>query len=169
MMMKLSADKAVAPLTGRAVLIWLLAFFGVIITVNMIMMKLAAETLPGTEVDSAYRASLAYQSEIAAAREQSERDWRVTADVVRTEDGLVRVNVIARDRQGVPVSRTAFAATLARPADKRADRSVALTADGAGVYHGVLQHVSAGQWDLTIEASDAGGRVFRSIHRVVLQ
>ena len=55
------------PLTGRKVLFVLLAFFGVVIGVNMIMMRLAIQTLPGTDVDSAYSASLAYENEIAAA------------------------------------------------------------------------------------------------------
>ena len=47
-----------SPLTGRKVLLMLVAFFGVVIGVNVIMMKLAIQTLPGTEVDSAYSASL---------------------------------------------------------------------------------------------------------------
>jgi len=42
------------PLTGAKVLFMLLAFFGVVIGVNMIMMRLAIQTLPGTDVDSAY-------------------------------------------------------------------------------------------------------------------
>src|SRR5262249_9508445 len=62
------------PLTGRKVLIMLVAFFGVVIGVNMTMMKLAILTLPGTEVDSAYTASLGYEKEIAAAHDQTARD-----------------------------------------------------------------------------------------------
>jgi nitrogen fixation protein FixH len=49
------------PLTGRMVLIILLAFFGTVIGVNVTMMKLAIATLPGTEVDSAYSASIGYE------------------------------------------------------------------------------------------------------------
>jgi len=61
------------PLTGRMVLVMLLAFFGVVIGVNVTMMKLAIATLPGTEVDSAYSASLGYEKEIVAARAQAAR------------------------------------------------------------------------------------------------
>ena len=43
----------------------MVAFFGVVIGVNIVMMRLAIQTLPGTEVDSAYSASLAYEKEIA--------------------------------------------------------------------------------------------------------
>jgi len=49
------------PITGRKVLFMMVAFFGVVIGVNLIMMRLAIQTLPGTEVDSAYSASLAYE------------------------------------------------------------------------------------------------------------
>ncbi len=39
------------PITGRFVLICLIVFFGLIIAINVVMMKLAIETLPGTDVD----------------------------------------------------------------------------------------------------------------------
>ncbi len=55
------------PLTGRMVLVMLVAFFVVVFGVNGLMMTLAVQTLPGTEVDSAYSASLAYEKEIGAA------------------------------------------------------------------------------------------------------
>ncbi len=71
------------PLTGRMVLFMLVAFFGVVIGVNMIMMRLAIQTLPGTEVDSAYSASLAYEKEIAAAHDQNARNWKVNAHIQR--------------------------------------------------------------------------------------
>src|SRR5262249_43626711 len=88
------------PLTGRMVLFYLLAFFGTVIGVNMLMMKFAIDTLPGTEVDSAYRASLAYESEIAAARDQNRRNWKVDAHVERRADGAATVRLDARDANG---------------------------------------------------------------------
>ena len=75
------------PLTGRKVLFMLVAFFGVVIGVNMTMMKLAIVTLPGTEVDSAYSASLAYEKEIMAARDQDARNWKIDAHVQRSGQG----------------------------------------------------------------------------------
>ena len=72
------------PLTGRKVFLMLVAFFGVVIGVNMVMMRFAIQTLPGTEVDSAYSASLAYEKEIATARDQSARNWKVDAHVERS-------------------------------------------------------------------------------------
>ncbi len=156
------------PLTGRTVLIWLIAFFGVVFGVNLLMAKLALDTLSGTEVDSAYQASLAYNREISAARAQAERHWRVGAHVERDADQHARVRVEARDADGAPLSGIAFSARLARPTDKRADRMVALAERESGVYRGEAADVGEGQWDLIIEADRGEERVFLSRNRVVL-
>src|SRR5436305_11824380 len=86
------------PLTGRKVLVMLLAFFGVVIGANLAMMRLAIQTLPGTEVDSAYSASLAYEREIGAARDQDARHWKVDAHIARASGGGAAVELEARDR-----------------------------------------------------------------------
>ena len=49
---------ATKPLTGTKVFLMLVAFFGLVIGVNVTMMKLAIATLPGTDVDSPYAAGL---------------------------------------------------------------------------------------------------------------
>src|SRR3954453_20114555 len=111
------------PLTGRKVLFMLLAFFGIVIGVNMIMMKLAIQTLPGTEVDSAYSASLAYESEIAAAHDQNARNWKVDARIARDSAGGATVQLEARDNNGTPMSGLKFQGRFERPTNRRADKS----------------------------------------------
>src|SRR5476651_654585 len=113
------------PLTGGKVLFMLIAFFGVVIGVNAIMAKLAIQTLPGTEVDSAYSASLAYENEIAAAHDQNARNWKVDARVQRGADGGATVQVEARDDSGKPMSGLTFQGRFERPTDRRADQPVA--------------------------------------------
>ncbi len=156
-------------LTGRVVLIWLLAFFGVVIGVNLTMMTLAIDTLPGTEVDSPYAAGNAYNQELNAARAQAARHWRVGAHVERLADGGASVRVEARDAEDAPLTGVAFTARLARPIDKRADRVVELSDRGTGVFRGAAEDVPPGQWDLIIEADRGSERVFLSRNRVVLQ
>lgn len=157
------------PLTGRVVLACLVAFFGTVIGVNMLMMKFAIDTLPGTEVDSAYRASLAYQDEIAAAGEQSRRRWKVDAHVERSADGAATVRLDARDANGTPLSGLKFSGRLERPTDKRVDRALELAESGIGTYRGSAADVLPGQWDLVIEGEGRGGaRLFLSRNRVIL-
>src|SRR3954454_11967996 len=130
------------PLTGRKVLVMLLAFFGVVIGANLIMMRLGIQTLPGTQVDSAYSASLAYEREIAAARDQNARDWKVDAHIARDASGGASVLVEARDHDGKPVSGLKFIGRFERPADRRGDQPVALTEAGSGSYRGTAGSVA---------------------------
>src|SRR5215813_12751715 len=135
------------PLTGRTVLVCLIAFFGTVIVVNMLMMK----------VDSAYRASLAYRNEISAADEQSRRNWKVDAHVERRADGAAIVRLDGRDANDKPLSGLKFSGRLERPTDKRVDRAVELAESGIGSYRGSAIDVLPGQWDLVIEGEARGG------------
>jgi nitrogen fixation protein FixH len=156
------------PLTGRKVLFMLVAFFGVVFGVNFLMMKLAIDTLPGTEVDSAYSASLAYEKEIAAAHDQDARAWKVDAHVQRGTDGGATVQVEARDNNGVPMSGLTFQGRFERPTDRRSDQPVGLTEVGGGIYRGSAPLIAPGQWDLVLEGDAAGQRMFLSKNRVLL-
>ncbi|MET0707675.1 MAG: FixH family protein [Tardiphaga sp.] len=159
---------AAKPLTGRTVLICLIAFFGVVIGANLTLAKFAIDSLPGTEVDSAYSASLAYTGEIAAAREQAGRGWKVNAHVERTAAGHADVRIEARDRNGNVISGLTFTGRLERPADRRADRPVELVDAGNAVYRGQVAALPAGLWDLVLEGEANGRRMFLSKNRVVL-
>ncbi len=156
------------PLTGRKVLLILIAFFGVVIGVNVTMMQLAIRTLPGTEVDSAYSASLGYEKEIAAARDQARRNWQVDAHLTRDADGRAMLQVEARDQGGRPVTGLKFLGTFERPTDKRADLAVGLSEVGIGIYRGSLEGVAPGQWDLVLEGDGSAGRLFLSKNRLML-
>jgi nitrogen fixation protein FixH len=156
------------PLTGRTVLVVLIAFFGVVFGVNFLLMKLAIDTLPGTEVDSAYSASLGYEKEIAAARDQNARNWKVNAHIQRGADGAATLQVEARDNSGQPMSGLKFAGRFERPTDRRADQPVSLAEVGIGVYRGTTPVIAPGQWDLVLEGDAAGQRMFLSKNRVLL-
>jgi nitrogen fixation protein FixH len=156
------------PLTGRKVLFMLVGFFAVVFGVNFLMMKLAIDTLPGTEVDSAYSASLAYEKEITAAHDQSARDWKVDAHIARGADGGATLQVEARDASGKPMSGLKFQGRFERPTDRRADQPVELAEMGIGIYRGSAPLIASGQWDLVLEAVSAGRRMFLSKNRVLL-
>jgi nitrogen fixation protein FixH len=164
-MQKSSVSK---PLTGRQVLLMLVAFFGVVIGVNVTMMKLAILTLPGTEVDSAYTASLGYEKEIMAAHDQDARHWQVDAHVQRGANGGATLEVQARDGSGRPMTGLKFQGRFERPTDKRADLPVELAEVGIGVYRGSASSIAPGQWDLVLEGDAAGRRMFLSKNRVLL-
>jgi nitrogen fixation protein FixH len=161
-------SSAARPITGRFVLIAVVSFFAVVIGVNMVMMRLAIATLPGTEVDSAYSASLAYQKEIEAAHRQNQRDWKVGAHIERQVDGTARLSVDAKAQDGAPLAGLSVFGRLERPTDRRVDQVFVMVESGGGGYRGAAQGVAAGLWELVIEADRDGQRLFLSRNRVVL-
>lgn len=159
---------ATKPLTGTKVFLMLVAFFGIVIGVNVTMMKLAIATLPGTDVDSPYAAGLTYDREISAAQDQAARKWKVSAHIERRADGNAVLQVEARDAADQPLTGLKFGGRLERPTDKRADLAVELAEAGIGIYRGNAAFVAPGQWDLVIEGDAKGERVFLSRNRVIL-
>ncbi len=159
--------KAVRPITGRFVLFACIGFFGVVATVNAVMMTLAIRTMPGLDVANGYVASQAMNREIAAMRSQTERDW--TADIATgLTDKVAPISIVLTDKAGKPVTGLSVKARLAHPALTRADHSGALIERRPGVYAADFPDVQAGAWTLIVEASQSGERVFTSRNRVIL-
>lgn len=155
-------------LTGRTVLICLVAFFAVVGGVNAVMIRAAVSTFGGVETESAYRAGLAFAKETAAAQAQDELHWDVKAALLPAGAGATRLEVIARDAAGQRLRGLQAVARLAHPADRREDRDVPLIEEYAGTFAGSVD-APAGQWDLVIELTRGGQPVFRSKNRVRLQ
>jgi nitrogen fixation protein FixH len=159
-------EKPPRPLTGRMVLLYLVAFFGVVFAVNGVMIHEALSTLSGLDTDSAYQAGLQYEREVALAKAQDARRWHVDAKVTPAAAGA-RLDITARDAAGQLLSGLEAAAIFERPTDRRLDQDVALVEDGGGRFHGSAA-LEPGQWDLIIEFSRQGEQLFRSRNRVVL-
>jgi nitrogen fixation protein FixH len=154
------------PLTGRMVLICLLAFFGVVSLANAIMIRAAMTTFSGLETASAYQAGQNFEHEAEAARAQQERHWQVRASV-RPADGKTLIEIDARDAAGLPLAGLEATMQLQHPTDRRADQAVSLSEETSGHFRGTAAPLT-GQWDVLIDLSRGGERVFRSLNRVVL-
>ena len=153
--------------TGRMVLAGLVAFFGLVAGVNAIMIHAAVSTFGGVETDSSYRAGLAFAREAATVAAQDARHWSVTAKAALEGNATV-VEVTARDASGQPLANLVATASLLHPTDRRADHAVSLVSEAAGSLRGETV-AAAGQWDLVIELSRGGERLFRSKNRVWLR
>ena len=153
-------------LTGRKVLMMLVAFFGVVIAVNVVMVHAAISTFGGVDTPSSYQAGLVFEAEEAAAREQASRDWNVTATLAPAGDGQT-VTIDVLDEAGRAVSGAAVTAKLAHPIDERRDVAVALQETAPGRYSGTAG-ATAGRWILDLEVAKGGVRLFRSRNRVMV-
>jgi nitrogen fixation protein FixH len=157
------------PLTGRAVLVSLLAFFGVVIGVNGVMMALAIGTMPGLESEKPYQAGMTYNAEIETARAQAARRWTVASHVGRNAHGRATARVEANDAAGAPVGGLTITVRLIRPTDQRSDRAMRLGEREPGSYVGEAADVAPGVWDVEFEAARASERLFRSRNRIILE
>jgi len=150
------------------VLVGLLAFFGVVVGANGMLVHKALSTFGGVETDSSYRAGQLFERDVAMAKAQDAQHWQVEAQVTPAADGSALLDIVARDEAGLAVAGIAATATFERPTDRRLDRSVAVSEDKPGHFRGSAA-ISPGQWDLVIELSRQGERQFRSKNRIVLR
>jgi nitrogen fixation protein FixH len=155
-------------ITGWMVLGFMLAFFAIIIGVNVFMAHAAISTFGGVETASSYHAGKMFERDVAMAKAQDAQHWQVDASVNRAADGTMRLDITARDEAGAPVSGLTATAQFERPTDRRLDRTIAVRPNGPGHFVGGAD-LAVGQWDLIIELSRHDERLFRSKNRVFLK
>lgn len=154
-------------LTGRMVLAILAGFFGVMLVVNFIFATYAVKTFSGLDSDNPYDAGLAYNREIAAAKAQSDLGWSV--DLTRTPDaGATQITVTVKDKAGEPVRDLDVALHFYFPATRKLDRQIAASAIADGVYSGAAPLVS-GRWDVEVDLTRNGERLFRSRNPLIVE
>jgi len=154
--------------TGLTVLLWLVAFFGVVFVVNGIMVKAATSTFGGVETSSSYKAGQMFEQEVARAEKQDAQHWQVAGTLTRDKAGEAVLDITARDERGAPVTGLSAKARLAHPADERLDHVIALAGAGAGEFRGQTA-APAGQWELIVDLYRDDDRVFRSRSKIVLK
>lgn len=149
-MMKLGVVKR--PFTGRHMAAILVAFFAVVVGVNMLMARFAISTFGGTVVDNSYVASQKFNGWLAEARAQKALGWRMAAE--RGAQGRLVVTLVGRDGGPVDARVTGEARHplgLAAPLALRFDRM----ADGRWISTAALPQ---GRWALTLEAAQGETR-----------
>ncbi|WBK01495.1 FixH family protein [Methylocystis parvus] len=156
------------PLNGWKVLAMMVGFFLCVGAVNGVMIYKAVKTFSGEVTPHPYEKGLAYNQDIARAREQAARDWRVEARVTRLPTGETEFRVTARDADGVEITGVEMSGLLAAPADLSKDLRVTLVETAPGRFSGKVK-APAGQRDLVLTASRGGEEVFRSRSRIEVE
>ena len=153
-------------LTGRHVVAILGLFFLVMFAANIALIYFALHTLHGSELENPYDASQAFNGQIAEARAQAEREWKVDV-MTRAEGEGERIMVEFRNRDGGPIPDLEVTARFKHPFDAALDREARLASDGLD-YEGVATPVRPGRWLLVIEARRGPERVYRSENKIVV-
>ncbi|MCU0838816.1 MAG: FixH family protein [Rhodospirillales bacterium] len=142
-----------------------------VIAVNMVLVAAAIGTFPGLETADHYRKGLAYNTNLAAARAQSERGWQAaivfdadaSAALSGRHAGALSVRFV--DRNGAPLDGLAVSALMTRPAKAGYDLEVPLASVGGGLYRAEVSLPLPGHWQARILAAASGDR-FQTTQRI---
>jgi nitrogen fixation protein FixH len=140
------------PFTGRHIAAILVAFFAVVIAVNVFMARNAIATFGGVVVENSYVASQNYNKWLDEAAREQALGWKAVA----TRDAAGRVSVVLSgpraDDAGMTLSGDAW-----HPLGRLPDQPLRFhrQADGAWLSDGALP---AGRWKLRLEAADGKQR-----------
>lgn len=149
--------------TGRHMLMVMLAFFGVIIAVNMVMATFATSTWTGLIVKNSYVASQDFNKKLAKARAQDALGWTSSAKLDGRDLALT-----LKDAKGRSLRDLNVVAKVYRPVAEAEDHDVALTERSAGVY-GANVDLGAGLWEVAIMATGRGDVAYEQIFRFIVK
>lgn len=139
--------------TGRHMAAIMVAFFAVVIAVNLVMARLAGATFGGVVVDNSYVASQHFNHWLDEAAAQKALGWK--ADARRAADGRLTITV-----SGVPEGHAVLTAVARHPLGRAPDRELAFARLSDGRFRS-LEALPAGRWRLRI-AVQAHNRLWRT-------
>lgn len=146
-------------LKGWHVLTVLLAFFAIVIGVDVAFSVIAMRTFPGEDVKRSYVQGNHYNETLAARARQAKLGWRATAEIA-ARGGQRAIVVTFHDAAGAPLNDLKVTGGLRRPATADADRLLTFSPAQAGardgVYVATAPGLAAGVWDLQATAARGG-------------
>lgn len=152
-------------LTGRHVLITTLAFFGIVIAVNVAFVYVALSSWTGLTDHDSYRTGLSWNRTLERDAAQKTLGWSsaVATRVVRAADGgrSLGVTLTLRDAGGRPVAGLAVAGEARHPVIEADDRKLEFVEIEPGVYAATAGLPGAGDWELKLVAARPQGTEFR--------
>jgi nitrogen fixation protein FixH len=152
-------------LTGRGVLLWLGAFFGIIFATNAYYITIAVKSFSGEDEQKPYLQGVEYNDTLARRALQKKLDWRAAVAASRLPSGNVRIEVDLVQASGAPEIGARLAGELRHPANENRDRTLDLREAAPGRYQADLANVSTGSWDVMVN-SGAKDAPFEAVRRV---
>lgn len=146
---------------------WLIVgFFGIVVLANGVMVYLALASFTGLATDHAYLRGLAYNRVLAAERAEEALGWTVSVAFVPAGEGRGRIVAQATDAAGLPLEGADVVATLVRPTQEGYDMTVALAAEGGGIYAAGVELPLPGLWEIRTQIARRSD-VFRTALRTL--
>lgn len=137
---------------------WLfVAFFGVVIAVNAVMMHFAFSTWTGVQTEQHFIKGIKYNEDLAGARAQAERGWKVEPEFTATDALKGIVAVTLHDKHGNLLQGAKVKVAFIRPTSQGHDVRMDLPYLGEGRYGAPVELSLPGQWDLRVEIEHSTG------------
>jgi nitrogen fixation protein FixH len=149
--------------TGKHMLLIMLAFFGVIIAVNLTMATFASTSWTGFVVKNSYVASQQFNEKAEWGRAQAALGWAGTLVV---DGSAIRYRLV--DRAGEPILLSSVNAIFRRPTSDSEDHTFVLEAGSEG-WHSADSVLRDGVWIVEIDAEAGIEQPYRDVRRIVLK
>lgn len=145
--------------TGRHMTVILVAFFAVVIAVNVTMARFALSTFGGKTVENSYVASQHYNEWLQRARAQDRLGW----DAIIALDATRRV-LLTICKDGVALDGVRVAATIHHPVGRTAPAALRFERAAGGALRSV-EPLAVGRWrlDLTVRRGADEARYRRDV------
>ena len=137
--------------TGRHMLFLAVGFFGVIISVNVLMAVVSSTSWTGLVVQNSYVASQEFEEKRIAHEKQTAAGWQASFTYA---PGIAQL--IVRDGAGNPVDLGPVTVLINRPVGGHDDEKLTLNRSADGTYAGAVA-LAEGVWDVVATATTDTG------------
>lgn len=151
---------SVKKFTGYHATAIIVAFFAVVVSVNMVMARFALSTFSGTVVDNSYVASQKYNDWLAQARTQQAHGWTVSPALRKADRACITITTA----DGVPLQGATMSGVAEHPIGQADPFEISFAQTASGEFRSV-ETLPAGRWKLKIiiTQDDKDMRVVRDI------
>tara|TARA_R110000824_G_scaffold211072_5_gene397056 strand:- start:7197 stop:7673 length:477 start_codon:yes stop_codon:yes gene_type:complete len=146
--------------TGYHAAAMIVAFFAVVVVVNLVMAQFALSTFSGTVVDNSYVASQKYNKWLEQARDQKEYGWTVSPALRKADKASITITTA----DGTALQEATVTGIAEHPIGQSDPFEISFTQAGTGEYQSV-QTLPEGRWKLkiVITRDDKSMRVVQDI------
>ena len=158
--MMTAKTKASGSFTGWHMLAIMLAFFGVIIVVNLIMAYNAINSWSGFVVKNSYVAGQEFNEKSNIGKQQAALEWQVEESY---SDGIFSYQL--RDKNGEAIDVIGASALFKRPVGDAQDTLTNLDVSGPGLMSAPVQ-LDDGAWIMEINTNAGLEHPYRDVKRI---
>lgn len=130
----------------KMILVYFIAFFGVVIAVNAVFITLAISTHSGVVTENAYQKGIDFNQALAQAKSQPEM-----IDNFSFENGTLAWQLNSQHQK--PLENAQVTARLFRPVQSGHDFDIKLEHKGNGLYEAAPDFPMMGLWQVQLKAT----------------